>query len=422
MRLRARLVALSVLLSLAATADTAADLRARGDALDEAGNLDGALQAFKEAQAAGDRSAEIWMRVGSTLRNLRRFGEAASALKNAVAANPNDQEAKDALTDLRRSRGLRVNAWLGGDEPGTSKQAVNFELWYGGLDRLEVKAGYGYSDLVFFQSNTAFVTAYWFYAPTSYVQADFTYRKFAYLTDPALGAPNPDTSSYDDAPRGTLEIQHWFGGLLRARLTYQLFVPTFWHDPSTRIVNHKLVAEVAVRLPFGLRAGVLAGGLRDPDPRATRIINRPDPTATGASSPTVVMATETSVRYRIEPLLGFFMGWDRARWGLEIRGLTNRELDASFAFSVIIGAALKPLEKLELMVSWIHDSYSDVSVFRGHTGEAVWVSGRYWLLPSLAIGGGAKWVNNPSPQSPTDPSRRNSVTLLINLEYRSSLL
>jgi len=423
-------LALAASLPAAARAESAAELRARGDALRQAGDHEAALQAFQAAQAAGDRSAETWKRVGWSEKARRRFAAAAAALEQAVAADPQDREAQDDLSDLRRGRGLRLSGWLGGDEPGSSKQAVNAELWYGGLDRLELKAGYGFSDAIFYQSSKGFATAYWFYAPDSYLQADFTYREYSYPVELGGTAPNPDTSSYQQAPRGTLELQHWFGQALRGTLSYQLYAPTFWHDSATRIYNHKASAEVMLPLAGGFRAGALLGALRDPDPKTTDIRGRPLPsgsTSTGvdctpANAPAPVFcATETRVQYRVEPLFGGFVGYEAGRWGLEVKGITNRDLDASYDFSLITTFTAQPFDRSEVVLAWVHDRYAGVSAFANRSGDVVWASGRYWLLRALALGGGVKWVNNPSPQSRTNAGWRNSATLLLNLEYRTGL-
>lgn len=412
-----------------ARAETAAELSARGDALRRAGDLDAAVAALQAAQAAGDRSAETWKRLGWAEKARRRFSAAEAALAQALVADPADREARDDLADLRRNRGLRLTGWLGGDEPGSSKQAFNAELWYGGLDRLELKAGYGYGDAIFYQSNKGFASAYWFYRPDSYLQADFTYRKYSYPVELGGTAPNPDTSSYEQAPRGTLELQHWFGRTLRATVAYQVYAPTFWHDPATRITNHKATAEVMVPLGGGLRLGGLVGALRDPGPKTTTILGRPIPSgsaATGTACPTVAnpaqqCATSTEVRYKVEPLYGGFASFDAARWALEVKGITNRDLDASYSFSLLTTLTAQPIDGLETTLAWVHDSYASVSAFSGRRGDVLWASGRYWVVPSLALGGGVKWVNNPSPQSRTDAGWRNSATLLLNLEYRTSL-
>jgi len=423
-------LALAAALPPAALAESPAELCARGDALRKAGDPDGALQAYQAAQAAGDRSAETWKRIGWSEKARRRFAAAAAALEQAVAADPRDREAQDDLADLRRSRGLRLSGWLGGDEPGTSQQAVNAELWYGGLDRLELKAGYGYSDAIFYQSNKGFATAYWFYAPDSYLQADFTYRKYSYPVELGGTAPNPDTSSYEQAPRGTLEVQHWFGKALRGTLSYQLYAPTFWHDRATRITNHKVSAEAMLLLGGSFRVGALVGALRDPDPKTTDIRGRPLPsgststgvdcTPLGAPLP-VVCATGTRVKYRVEPLFGGFLGYEAASWGLEVKGITNRDLDASYDLSLLTTLTAQPIDRTELMLAWVHDRYASVSSFPNRSGDVVWASGRYWVLPALALGGGVKWVNNPSPQSRTDGGWRSSTTLLLSLEYRTGL-
>lgn len=423
-------VALAAALPAPTLAESAAEARARGDALRKAGDLDGAVRAFEAALAAGDLSSEAWKRLGWAEKARRRFAAAEAALEKAAAADPGDREAQDDLADLRRSRGVRLNGWLGGDEPGSSKQALNAELWYGGLDRLELKAGYGYSDAIFYQSNKGFATAYWFYSPDSYLQADFTYRQYSYPVELGGATPNPDTSSYKQAPRGTLELQHWFGKALRATLGYQLYAPTFWHDGATRITNHKVSAEAMLPLGGGFQAGALLGALRDPDPRTTDILGRPLPsgstssgvdcTPPGAPAP-VLCATRTQVKYRTEPLFGGFVAFQASRWGVELKAITNRDLDASYAYSLLTTLGLQPSDRSEATLTWVHDSYASVSAFARRSGDVLWASGRYWVHPSLAVGGGLKWVNNPSPQSRTDSGWRNSATLLLNLEYRTGL-
>ena len=418
MRLTAAVLTLA--LALPAGAAVQAELRARGDALRRAGDYAEALRTYEAERAAEGDNAEVWKRIGWTLKAMRRFGEAGRALERAVQLDPSDREAQDDLRSLRLGRGLRLSGWLGGDEPGTSKQAVNLEAWYGGLDRLELKGGYGYSDAIFFQSQKGFASAYWFYAPDSYLQADFTWRQYSY---PNVGAtPNPDTTSYQQAPRGTLELQHWFGRALRATVDYQVYAPTFWHDPSTRIVNHKATAELMVPVG-GLRLGVTGGALRDPGPRRTRIVGRPDPTVPQPLPPQApILATETRVVYRVEPLVGGFVGWEADRWSLEVRGLTNRDLDESYAFSAITSAGWQPTERVEISLAWILDRYGKQSSFPDRIGNVLWASGRYWLVPDrLALGGGAKWVNNPSPKSRTDAGWRNDPTLLLSVEYRTGI-
>lgn len=422
-----RLTTLALLAcALAAAPALAADpaaLLSRGDAQRKAGDYDAALATYEEARAAGGGArAEVEKRIGWTLKALRRFAAAERALAEATRLDPSDREAADDLAALRRSRGLRLSGWLGGDEPGTSKQAVNLEAWYGGLDRLELKAGYGWSDAIFFSSQKGFASAYWFYAADSYALLDFTWRQYDYPVELGGQAPNPDTTSYRQAPRATLEWQHWLGRTLRATVAYQLYAPTFWHDSSTRIVNHKATAEAMVPLGSGLRVGALVGALRDPDPDRTTIAGRRDPTVPQPPPPAPqILASATRVKYWVQPLFGGFVGLEAGPWSLEVKGLTNRDLDQSYGFSVITTAGWQPTERAELTLAWVWDRYGVDSAFDGRDGNLLWASGRYWLLPQLALGGGLKWVNNPSPQSRTDSGWRNGPVLLLNLEYRTGI-
>lgn len=401
----------------------ARELRAQGDALRKAGDYEGALRAYQAEKAAAGESAEVWKRIGWSLKGLRRFGEAARALRRAAALDPQDREARDDLEDLELSRGLRLQGWLGGDEPGTSRNAVNAQLWYGGVDRLELVGGYGWTDQGFYQSNKGFASAYWFYAPDSYLMADLTYRKYDYPLDAAVRAPNPDTTSYEVVPRGTLEMSHWFGRSLRAVLAYQLYAPNFWHDKSTRVYNHKLSGELGVPLGGGLQVGLMVAALRDPDPGVgkTRIQGRyvAGSPVSGNCDPgnladpnNPFCARDTRVVYRVEPLVGGFVAYRADRWGAEVRGIPNRDLDAAYRFSVISALTLSPQDRLELQLQWVFDSYASTSSFPNRTGNILWATARYRLTRALALGGGVKYVDSPL---------RTQPVLLLDAEYRTGL-
>jgi hypothetical protein len=393
----------------------ARELLARGDALRRQGDLDGALAAYQAAQAAGAGAAEVWKRIGWTQRAMRRPASAAESLRRALAADPGDREARDDLEDLERARGLRLSGWLGGDEPGTSRNAANAELWYGGIDRLELKGGYGWTDAAFYQSHKAYAAAYLFTGPATYLMADATVRRYVYPVDPAIQQPNPDSTSYQVVPRGTVELSGPLGQALRGTLGYQVYLPNFAHDTGTRIANHKVYGELAARLGGGFDLGLAVAALRDPDPSRTDILGRPVPGApAGTTCPAggALCASATRVSYRVEPLVGGFVGYTAARWSAELRGIPNRDLDASYAFSLLSTVTARPAERLEATFQWTNDHYARTSSFPNRQGNAFWASARYDLLPALSLGGGVKAVSTPS---------RSGATLLLQGEYRTGI-
>ncbi len=399
-------------------------LRDRGDALRQAGDYPAALEAYEAARAAGGDSAEIWKRIGWTQKAMRRFAGAAAALERAVALDPSDREAHDDLADLRTARGLKVLAWLGGTEPGTSRQAFEGQVFYGGLDRLELVAGGSWTDNVFYEAAKGYATGYWFPSPDSYLKADFTLRKYDYT---GANRPTPDSNAYRLVPRAEVEASRWFAGRARVGLDYQLYAPNFFYDTATRIAVHKLTGEAELRLGGGFSGSVMAAVLRDPDPSRTRIAGRPDPTVPQPPPPAPpVLAVATDVAFRTEFLLGGGVAWEAERWGAGVRYIPNRDLDSGFAWSIISIFALRPVERLSFDLQWVFDRYASASgvQFAGKDGNIWWAQARYRATPALLVGGGLKWVRNPSPKSTTGPSTdtRNDGTLLLSLEYRTGLL
>lgn len=400
----------------------ASSWRQRGDALRKQGDYAGALEAYRAAMAQSGESADLWKHIGWTQKAMRDYADAAASLERATLLDPNDREAQDDLRDLKQSRGLRLEAWLGGTEPGTSKNAVEGQLSYSGLNRLQLYAGGSWTDNIFYEAVKGYGGAYWFYSPDSYLKADLTMRRYGYT---GANRPTPDSNAYNTVPRADLELSHWFGPVVRGALDYQAFAPNFFYDPSKRILNHKLSGEVELRVAQGLSLGAMAAVLRDPDPATTAIAGRPAP---GSPPGTVCpgsanCATATSVVYRSEILVGGSLAYDADSWGAAVKYIPNRDLDSGFAWSVISSFDLRPADRLSFKLQWVFDRYSASSgpVFAGNNGHIWWATARYQLTRAFALGGGVKWVSNPSPADLTGTATRNDPTLLLNLEYGTVL-
>jgi tetratricopeptide (TPR) repeat protein len=402
----------------------AAQTRQRADFLRKEGDYQAALEAYQAELTLTGETADGWKHIGWTQKALRRFADAEASLRRAAELDPTDREAQDDLESLRVSRGLRLDARMGGTEPGTSKNAFEGELVYGRLNRFELHAGGGWTDNIFYDSLKGYASAYWFYSPESYLKGDFTLRRYNYT---GANRPTPDSNAYDTVPRGTLEVSHWFGQRVRGGLEYQLFAPDFFYDRSTRFLNHKVTGEIEARLGGGFTAGVTASLLRDPDPATTLILGRPVPGApagtvcTGPGQPNC--ATASSVAFRNEFLLGGSLSYDTDFWGAGVKYIPNRDLDSGFDWSIISSLDLRPLDKLSFNFQWVYDRYSTSSgpAFAGQSGNIWWATVRYQLTRPLAVGGGVKWVSNPSPADVNTTSTRNDPTILLNVEYRTVL-
>jgi tetratricopeptide (TPR) repeat protein len=424
MRLRSALLACLVALPALAAPPAGSDMRSRADALRKQGDYEAALAAYESEMAIEGETADGWKHIGWTQKALGQFSDAATSLRRATELDPSDREAQDDLESLRLSRGLRLDAHLGGTEPGTSKNAIEGELIYGGLNRVELHAGGGWSDNIFYDSVKGYANAYWLYTPGSYAKADFTIRRYDYT---GANRPTPDSNAYDLVPRAEVEVSHWFAERIRTAIDYQLFAPNFFFDPATRILNHKLTAELEARLGGGFSAAVTAALLRDPDPAATLILGRPVPGApagTVCSSPGQTnCAAATSVVFRTEFLLGGGLSYEASHWGASMKFIPNRDLDSSFAWSILSSLDLRPLDRLSFNFQWVYDRYSDAAgpSFAGQSGNIWWGTARYQFTRPLALGAGIKWVTNPSPADVTGTATRNGPTLLLDLEYRAVL-
>lgn len=402
----AALGALAVLADPARAAD-ARTLREQGDALRRAGDCTAALAVYEKARAAGGESAELWMGIGACQERLGHYRDAESAYGRALSVAPADREAQDDLAGLRARRGLRLRANLGGTEPDSSRTGFEGAVSYGGLDRVDVNAVYAYVDQVFYTSWKVGAAAYWFYRGESYLKLEPALKVYDYPTDPTVQKPNPDSNSYKQLPRIDLEAAHWFTPGVRAALAYQLFAPTFFYDPATRVVNHKLSAE-ARWLPWDLlRLEAVFAVLRDPDPNRTLIQGRPEP-----GNPTVV-APATSVTYRTSWLAGGAVGVQGRTWNAEFRFLPNRDLDNGYRESYLLSGAVDASEAVRLQAWYIHDVYSSSSTYRGQTADIVMAQVRWQVVRQLAVGAGGKYVDAPT---------RSGPTLLLSAEWRTGLL
>jgi hypothetical protein len=410
--MRSAILALVFLVALPAvvTAQTTTeDMLSRGDALRHQGDYQGALSVYRAAVAADPQSVAAWKRIAWAEEALGHFNEARQAFEKALALDPNDREARDDLASLKLSRGLALRGWLGGTEPGTSRTAIDGEVSYGGIDQIELLAGGGWTDNIFYNSWNGFATAYWYFLPESYAKLKLAFRGYDYT---GANKPVPDSSAYQYDPRIQAEVSHWFAGFLRAGLAYQLDMPNFQYDTTTWITNHKLTVELEPRFG-GFHLWGTGAMLYDPNPNLTVVANSPSNTT----------LLPTSVVYRYDFLYGAGASYEGSIWSLGARFLTNRDLDASYDWSIISRFTLQPVDRLSIDLQWIFDRYSAASgsPYAGNFGHILWGEVGYEVLRGLVLSAGAKYVNNPGPTSVTNGSPRSDFSLLLNLQYKTGL-
>jgi hypothetical protein len=333
------------------------------------------------------------------------------AAPSLAAAQPAPGRAPD--VPVRAPRPFSLRADYGGTEPGTSRQA--FEAVASGrpADDWQVDAGGTWSDQGFFESTRGFLTGYRFFNDgQSYVKADASLRKYQYPTDPAVQRPNPDSSSYEWVQRGELETSHPFTTWLRGTAQYQLFRASFFHDGSSWAVNHKVSGELEVRVLPQLRVAARAAALRDPNPNYTQVRGRPVPTDRA------VTAASTRVDYRWTGLVGGWAALDLGRVAAKVELLPNRDLDDSYAWSLLSTVDLRLTRAADLRLQHVHDEYSSVSTFRGRTAEIYMAAAGYAVTGALRLRGGYRWVDTPAYDR---AGRSGYGTVLVGAEWRTAL-
>ena len=191
---------------------------AEGDRLRAQGQFEAALAEYRAELDAGGPGAEVWKRIGWSLRGLHRYPEALEALRTATRIDPKDREAQDDLASLERKAGLAARAWLGGTEPGTSRQAVEGQLRYAGLDRFELQAGGGWTDNIFYDGDQGLRDRLLVLRPGLVREGRSLGEEATSYT--GANRPTPDSNAYELVPRVELEVSHRFGetGPGRARL------------------------------------------------------------------------------------------------------------------------------------------------------------------------------------------------------------
>jgi hypothetical protein len=155
------------------------------------------------------------------------------------------------------------------------------------------------------------------------------------------------------------------------------------------VINHKVSVGAELRPLQQLRLMLVYALLRDPDPERTLVRGRTNP----AVSP--VPAASTRVVYRFSSLLGGGIGWTGRGWGVEVQYLPNRDLDGSYAASVLTRVTFEPTDRLAVRLQHVHDRYSDVSAFSGRSGNVALLGADYRVRPALSVGAGVKVFGGP---------------------------
>lgn len=362
-----------------------------GDVYRKEGRYGEAMAEYAKAKDLGGENAELMKAIGSIQKRERSNKAAVESYKRALKLDPKDREAADDLASLERSRGLTLRAVIGGAEADYTTDSYEAALSYGGFDKLELNAGYGYSDNIYYTKDKFFGSAYYFYRPDSYFKVYLAQKDYDYPVDPGVQKPNPDTNSYDTVPVFEAEMSHWITRDFRGSFAYEHFRPTFFYDQDSTASNHKFTTEAYYITPYpAIRLKAMFAVLRDPDSQSTEIKGRDNVNTALAT------AAETDVHYKTTSLLGAGIEYSKDRWNAELKYIPNRDLDDSYDYSILTGVAYDFTERLTGRFDYVYDKYSTESNYSGETADVYLVSGLYSLNPSMDIGAGFKHLKLPT--------------------------
>ncbi|MFQ5736032.1 MAG: tetratricopeptide repeat protein [Thermodesulfobacteriota bacterium] len=365
-----------------------------GDIYKRETKLEKALAEYKKAESLGIKSAELYKDIGTTYKWLGDSSTAVKYYKKALRVHPGDREAKSDLAQIRRSKGLGISLMAGGWEPDYTTSAYELMLSYSGIKDLDLYAGYGFADQVYYDRTKYYAKGYYFYAPGSYFKVNPQFKDYDY---PTSKVPTPDANSYDKVPSVELELQHWVTGDFRVNVAYEFFRPSFFHDTGSHATNHKVTTELYYMTPLKyLRFKLIYAILRDPDPDRTAIIGRDDP-----NTPVVDVAAATDIVYQTEQFLGGAVEYVRGRWDAEVKYMPNRDLDSSYDYSLLTKLGYRFTDRLAGRLDYVYDKYSTKSNFSGETAGVYMASAYYKLTPGTDIGAGLKYLDLPAGKDTT---------------------
>ncbi len=289
-----------------------------GDEYAEHGDFTSALDEYGLAsEAAGDRDVELLKRIATLHQWERHFTEAGEWLGKAIAQNPSDAEAKTDLDRLHSERGLQFLGGYGGGEIDFTRNTYAFSAFYGGVDWLDLHAGYSRSDKLVYDRSNSWVDAYLFPEYNTYVRLGLQLKEYTY---PRSINMVPDNNAYSQVPDYQVELGHYYYKENYVSLEFEYFTPNFFWNSGLRAKNFKLGATVRNWIVDPIYAKLFAATLHDPY----------------AQSFIVEPATNviTGLDYENLTLIGGALGFDDGKWNVEFKYVPDRDLDRSLDWSL----------------------------------------------------------------------------------------
>ena len=366
-----------------------------GDAFRQEGNGMAAEREYRRALDLGIRDGGLLSSLATVEKWNRHFSEARSSYRRELEADPFQLGARAELQDIEYQRGLSLFAAYGGWETDSTTKGWQADLSYRGLDHFDTSGGASYADKFFYTRRSYYGKAYAFFSPTGYVKFSFEQDNYNY---PVAITPVPDANAYQHVPTAGIEVSGQLRQNLRASISYELFHPNFFFDPSQHATNHKLGGELVYNTSWKpLQLRLQSAVLRDPDPSRTFVDK-----ANGIVTPV----------YGLQYLVGGGADLSFRRYEAELLVLPNRDLDRSTNYSFLGGLTVPVTRNLKLKSGYIFDHYSNQSVFSGNIAQVYNVGFSWKMARWMELSAGGKVVRRPI---------RNDQAVYVTTSFRLPL-
>jgi len=290
----------------------------RGDQYVKEGDIASAIAEYGLAsEAVNHRDTGLLKKVATLNQWTRHFTQAKEWLGMAVSTNPADAEATEDLSRLQSQRGLQFSGTYGGGEIDYTNRTYNINGFYGGVDWLDLHAGYSMSDKLVYSRSTTWIDAYIFPHHSTYVRFGVQRKQYVY---PRSVTASPDDNAYSLVPDYQIELGHYYYKENYLALELEYFTPNFFWNQNLKAHNLKIGGTVRNWVVRPLYVKFFASMLRDPDPQSF-LLNP---------------ATKTAIGFGYEhiTLIGAAVGLDNDRWNVELKYVPDRDLDRSLDWSL----------------------------------------------------------------------------------------
>ncbi len=346
-----------------------AALRQQGDAAVANGDFDSAMSDYYKAfELDGSKDIELLKRI-ATLRSWKRdYSGARELLGTILERYPSDEEAASSLEALDIRRGLQLSGSYGEGEIDYTRKVFSLRGFYGGVDWLDLHAGYSRSDKPFYNRAEFSFDAYCFPSYRTYVRLGTRQKNYTY---PSSSQVPPDNNAYTIVSDYQIELGYYYTTGNHISLEFEYFTPRFYWNNGLRARNYKIGASLRQWIARPVYAKLFAAILHDPDP-ATLVL--------GSSSGRI-----TGFSYENAMLIGGAMGFDNDRVNAEVKFIPDRDLDRSLNWSLFATFAFT-MNAVKARYDFLYDRYPTTRAFAWSQVHIISATMEPWPVVAARIG------------------------------------